>query len=203
MNYDFPLITNISDFDFLRSEPEFIFKEELGMTIIFYAVSLPDTFPLVVTREDALRRECRGITFDTETGDIVSRPYTKFFNLNERQETLQGEVDFNEPHRFLNKLDGCCDENTILQTPDGDITIKDLCDQKYMGLVLGSFDHTNPEWVSVLGHEVKCDTDNWYELVTDCGDIVILTGNHKVWSVTRGLYISVDSLELGEEFLTI
>jgi len=28
-------------------------------------------------------RMCRGITFDTETGDIVSFPYEKFFNMNE------------------------------------------------------------------------------------------------------------------------
>jgi RNA ligase len=53
----------------------------------------------------ALRRECRGIVFDKE-GNILRRPYHKFFNLNERDETQFSQVDLSKPHSILEKLDG-------------------------------------------------------------------------------------------------
>ena len=37
------------------------------------------------------------------------------------------------------KVHGCCDENTILITEDGEKTIKEICDTKYKGMIL-SFD---------------------------------------------------------------
>jgi RNA ligase len=52
-----------------------------------------------------LLRECRGIIFNYE-GFLVSRPYHKFFNVNERLETLPENLDFSKPHVILEKLDG-------------------------------------------------------------------------------------------------
>jgi len=54
----------------------------------------------------ALRRECRGIIFDSATGDIIRRPFHKFFNVNEREETQDRVVDLSRPHAILEKLDG-------------------------------------------------------------------------------------------------
>ena len=54
----------------------------------------------------AVRRECRGIIFDTATGDIIRRPFHKFFNVNERDETQDHRVDLSRPHAILEKLDG-------------------------------------------------------------------------------------------------
>ena len=110
MKTKFPEITHISQLDFLRDEPEFIFKQEGNFTIVFYAVAFPHTFGDLdefghQTEEAMIRRECRGITFDKD-GNIYSRPYHKFFNLNEREETQKNVVDFNQKHIFLDKLDG-------------------------------------------------------------------------------------------------
>lgn len=70
-------------------------------------VSKPDTFGSgVLTKDDLIRRECRGITFCSKTGDILARKYHKFFNVGEREETLPHNIDLSKSHRVLAKLDG-------------------------------------------------------------------------------------------------
>jgi RNA ligase len=118
MNYEFPTITNISDvLPAIAGRDEFVVAEKEGYTVINYNVMMADTFPDVEDMDDddieggwldvgAVRRECRGIIFDTETGDIIRRPFHKFFNVNEREETQDYVVDLSHPHAILEKLDG-------------------------------------------------------------------------------------------------
>ena len=122
MNYEFPLITNISDvLPAIEGRDEFAVAVKEGYTVINYNVMMADTFPDVrkpippfggvegMTTFDclaALRRECRGIIFDSMTGEILRRPFHKFFNVNEREETQDHIVDLSRDHRILEKLDG-------------------------------------------------------------------------------------------------
>ena len=122
MNYEFPLIRNISDvLPAIAGRDEFIVAEKEGYTVINYNVMMADTFghadiatklikgakPVFRYESDALiRRECRGIIFDSKTGDIIRRPFHKFFNVNEREETQDHVVDLSRPHAILEKLDG-------------------------------------------------------------------------------------------------
>jgi RNA ligase len=53
----------------------------------------------------AIRRECRGLIFDRD-GNIMSRPFHKFFNINEREETQAHCVDVSQPHVIMEKMDG-------------------------------------------------------------------------------------------------
>jgi T4 RnlA family RNA ligase len=122
MNYEFPYITNISDvLPAIEGRDEFVVAEKEGYTVINYNVMMADTFPDVLASDDLranhdhyevenlharLRRECRGIIFDTETGEILRRPFHKFFNVNEREETQDHVVDLSRPHAILEKLDG-------------------------------------------------------------------------------------------------
>lgn len=123
MNYEFPLIRNISDvLPAIEGRDEFIVAEKEGYTVINYNVMMADTFPDVLVDPSwqdqesgwtvdydynaAIRRECRGIIFDTATGDIIRRPFHKFFNVNERDETQDHSVDLSRPHAILEKLDG-------------------------------------------------------------------------------------------------
>ena len=46
-------------------------------------------------------REARGVTFDAETGEIVSLPFHKFFNVGERPETQRCEL---EKHNLVAEL---------------------------------------------------------------------------------------------------
>ena len=100
MNYEFPIINNISDvLPAIEGRDEFVVAVKEGYTVINYNVMMADTF------DCNIRRECRGIIFDT-TGEIIRRPFHKFFNVNEREETQDHVVDLSRPHAILEKLDG-------------------------------------------------------------------------------------------------
>lgn len=109
MTYQFPTITHLQQvLDAIAGRDEFVVRvsEEHDYTIVNYAVNFEDTFPPVTDERTAILRECRGITFRTSTGEIISRKYHKFFNLGERPETLPGAIDWNIPFREFEKLDG-------------------------------------------------------------------------------------------------
>jgi RNA ligase len=74
----------------------------------------------------AIRRECRGIAFDVKTGEVISRPYHKFFNVNEKPETQINKINLYESHMILEKLDGsmirpikCTDGDFYIATKAG------------------------------------------------------------------------------------
>jgi RNA ligase len=110
MNYDFPEINHIDDvIPHIEDLPEFKVMVKDWYTVINYMVAFDETFSLVRGRSHhnmKIRRECRGLIFDTETGNLISRPYHKFFNVGEREETAINKVNLYEPHVVLEKLDG-------------------------------------------------------------------------------------------------
>lgn len=104
--YKFPTITTIDDvLPSIEGRKEFVVADKGWFTVICYVVQTPDLFPSVKTKEDAIRRECRGIIFDSD-GKILSRPFQKFFNVGEREETLLSNFDVSKKHWVLQKLDG-------------------------------------------------------------------------------------------------
>jgi len=118
MNYTFPIINNIDDvLPHIKGREEFRVMDKGWYSVINYMVNLDDTFPAVNiaggsvkmrkvrTLESTIRRECRGLIFDIN-GTLISRPYHKFFNIGEKQETHLNKVNLNEPHDILEKLDG-------------------------------------------------------------------------------------------------
>jgi RNA ligase len=124
MNYDFPVISHIDDvLPHIKDSPEFIHVVKDGYQIINYVVAGSETFPDVDTHKSGegyspffnsienmvkamVRRECRGLVFDSETGELINRRYHKFFNVNERDETSIDKIDWSRPHVILEKLDG-------------------------------------------------------------------------------------------------
>lgn len=118
MQYKFPYIEKIDDVLWaIEDAKEFIVAEKDGYKVINYMVVTEDTFPNIspagnyseVNKENtlkaALRRECRGIKFDMN-GKLIARPYHKFFNINEREETRFDKIDLEPKHLLLEKLDG-------------------------------------------------------------------------------------------------
>ena len=121
--YKFPHITNISNvLPAIDGRDEFVVADKGSYTVINYNVMMADTFPPVIQelldagheQDDyaRIRRECRGIIFDSNTGDIIRRPFHKFFNVNEREETQDHVIDLSRPHAILEKLDGS-DDRTV------------------------------------------------------------------------------------------
>ena len=108
MNYEFPHIESIDDvLPHIKGRDEFRVTDKGDYTVINYMVNFEETFKW--NEDDALgcaiRRECRGLAFDTE-GEIISRPYHKFFNVNEKEETKIDKIDLTHSHVVLEKLDG-------------------------------------------------------------------------------------------------
>ena len=108
IRYNFPIINTINDvLPHIEGYTEFIVAEREFGTVINYKVIAPGTFDMV-DRDDiggAIRRECRGIIFDVD-GKIMSRPFHKFFNVNERAETQADTIDLTESHTVMEKEDG-------------------------------------------------------------------------------------------------
>lgn len=104
----FPRLTHIRDvLPHVEQHPNFVRIEgDCGNTYIDYVVQGDDTFPQGDTIETMIRRECRGIAFCTATGEIRSRPFHKFFNLDERPQTLFGALAWDQPFHAQVKIDG-------------------------------------------------------------------------------------------------
>jgi RNA ligase len=120
INYNFPQIYSINDvLPHIEKYEEFKVYEKDWYTIINYAVNLEETFTW--NNDDILgssiRRECRGLIFDTTSGKLLSRPYHKFFNVGEKEETSIDKINLNESHIVLEKLDGSMIRP--IPTPDG------------------------------------------------------------------------------------
>ena len=81
----------------IKGRSDFVVIEKDGYTAVDYLFVDRDTF------DCPIRMECRGIKFGPD-GRIIARPFQKFFNIGERQQAH--EVDFGQPHRVFEKLDG-------------------------------------------------------------------------------------------------
>jgi RNA ligase len=106
MNYEFPFIERLNDILPALDENHFNITEKNGYTVILYNAISPETFPEITDLNSKIRREFRGIIFDSNTKRIIRRPLHKFFNLCEKNETLLHNIDITKPHIILDKLDG-------------------------------------------------------------------------------------------------
>ena len=112
MKYVFPNIAHLDEvLEAIDGREEFIVAEREGFIVLNYMVHLPDSFPQPNTKDSklnrlyTLRRECRGLKFDTN-GKVIARPYHKFFNVNEKPETADNLLTVCDETVILDKLDG-------------------------------------------------------------------------------------------------
>lgn len=106
MIYKFPIIEHIDDVLPALDTTNFNKMVKDGYTVILYNFISPETFPDISDENSKIKREFRGIIFDSKTGKIVRRPFHKFFNLNEKDETQFSNLNISSPHHILEKLDG-------------------------------------------------------------------------------------------------
>lgn len=145
-------------------------------------------------------RDCRGLILEMGSWKVLSLGFFKFFNAAEGH---AAKIDWSTAH-VLEKLDGCCHEDTILITEDGEMTIREICEAKYSGKVL-SFELETNEVVydEIVDYSIKKNVNNWFEIELEDGTTVKLTGNHKVWLPNLECYRRVDELNEDDEFLLI
>jgi len=191
----FPIIKTIDDvLPSIKGHDEFIVAERPFGTVINYLVALEDSF------DDPIRRECRGIIFYPD-GRIMSRPYHKFFNLGEKNETRPANLDFGQNPMIMDKLDGSMIRPIIL--PDGSwkfgtkMGITDVAEQAYNWMYSCNTDlsiRNNYKWFIE-----DCIHDNYTPIFEWCSrsqrivldypeDQLILTGLRN--NIT-GLYVDI------------
>jgi hypothetical protein len=184
----------------------FFVAEREHFKIINYISMGNDVFPDPNTAPDAetarkwlLRRQCRGLIF-SYAGDVISLPIHKFFNVSERDETQLHKIDLDRQHVILSKLDGCLSADTVVDTPYGKMTMKDIC-MSDTDIPVRAYDHQTRQdvWAQVQGTSVKESADNWYRVTLDDGRTIELTDNHKVWCVNKKVYLTVGDLEEDDE----
>ena len=101
------------------------------------------------------------------------------------------------------KLDGCLDENTILKTPSGNKTIKELYKENYKGKILSRnlFNHQN-EYVKIKKWLVQENINNWYRITLEDNTEIIVTENHPFWLEENLCYRECKDLQIGDVLLT-
>lgn len=201
MHYQFPVINHINDvLPAIVDAPEFAVTEKDGYTVINYHVMTAESFP-AVTGDDtraAIRRECRGIIFDNASGKIIRRPYHKFFNVNEREETQEHLINISQPHAILEKLDGSMisaflvNDRVIWGTKMGDTDVSKTTNE---------FLSANPQYEKFARYYINLGFTPIFEwcslkqrIVIDYSeDRLVLTAMR---DMITGEYKSYDSLEL-------
>lgn len=119
MHYKFPTIKHIDDvLPAIKDDKNFIVAKKDGYQVINYLMTSSETFPEVTDTNSALRRECRGLIFDSE-GNLISRRLHKFFNVGEKEETFPENIDWKKEHVILEKLDGSMVTPIPLKTETG------------------------------------------------------------------------------------
>jgi hypothetical protein len=142
----------------------------------------------------------RSVVVNSE-GDVISLSFPKFFNLGEKPDLYPDVEKFNDGVA-MEKIDGCCEENVILITENGEKTIKEICETKYSGKVLGyNHDLEKEEFSKIIEYSILENNDDWYELTLADNSTIKLTGNHRVWLPELNCYRMVKDLIGNEEFL--
>ncbi len=148
---------------------------------------------------------CRGMVFDVGCTPprCVAVPMKKFWNVGQRPETSpEALAALGDPVDVREKIDGCCDGDTVILTDKGEMTIREVCESDFIGKVLSfNVDTQSQEYKDVLNTSIISQTDNWFELELDDGTKVHLTGNHRVWLPQMLCYRRVDELNGDEQIL--
>lgn len=105
----FANITHYNDLkNLIADRPEFVFKfeAETNTFVVKYNLLLAGSFDHEDDEARKLLVEARGITFDADTGEVVSRKYHKFYNIGEKSCSQIQNIDFSKTHWVMEKLDG-------------------------------------------------------------------------------------------------
>lgn len=105
----------------LEGRPEFAVKRYDGLVCINYLLQLPDSF-------EGIRANFRGITFDEVTGECISLPFHKFYNINQLPTTqwnllssltgtIYEKVDGSMVHFFMHRGNLRCATRMSAETP--------------------------------------------------------------------------------------
>ena len=163
VNYNFPCIEHIDQVEHLiKHRSDFVLTERDGYSIVQYIYITSDTFPPIEEKtalSSAILRECRGITFDAQ-GQVISRPFHKFFNINEREETLLQNIDLSKGYEVLEKLDGAMIRPIPL---NGEYRLATKLGVSQQSLEVEEFVASRPEYDKLIRQAIALDSTPIFE----------------------------------------
>jgi hypothetical protein len=165
-----------------------------GLVLLNYSqTDSPKIHPIVM--------ECRALVLEIDTWDLISMGYKRFFNHCEAKEVTD---DFPFHRSFaIEKVDGCCHENTKIQTENGEKTIREICETRYSGKILSiDINTNNKKFIKIENFSIGEEESEWYEIELEDGTTVCLTENHYVWIPELNCFRKVKDLT-GEEGLLV
>lgn len=200
----FPTISHISDvLPFIDGVDGFIVMDKSYGKVVEYTHMAAETFAgdPKESLSAQVRLECRGLVFDNN-GDLVSRPFHKFFNLGERENTLQSNIDWSRPHLVMPKLDGCFHNSSRIKFCDGSVRkISEVIKKKMEGPIWGRNPDGDIVPVKIIGWSKKSSTKDWRTITVNTGQRVHklrITGNHKCF--VDGKWMEAKDIKKGMMF---
>lgn len=82
----------------------------------FHSFNYSSLFDKDFYQKDGYYQECRGLTFDDEDGDLIIRPFKKFYNLNENPKSYENCFDWDRVLAVTEKKDGCMINPIIIKS---------------------------------------------------------------------------------------
>jgi intein/homing endonuclease len=104
----------------------------------------------------------------------------------------------------MEKIHGCLEESTLVETKDGVKTIKEICESEYSGNIK-SYDFTSHKscWKKITNHFINDEVEDWFEFELEDGEKLKLTGNHLVWLPNLACFRRADQLKADDVVLLL
>ena len=192
----FPLIKTIDDvLPHIKDNDNFSVNRKDDYIVIDYILSTPETF------NNPYEKECRGIIF-YEDGRIMSRRLHKFFNVNEREESLAQNIDFSKPHVILEKLDGSMITPMI---SNGKLTWGSKAGVTFLTPQIEEFVKKNPQYAEYAAFWLENDVTPIFEWCSNQNRIVISHPVDRLVLIairdnTSGAYLQYDFMKFGANY---
>lgn len=200
----FPVIYNIEDV-LPHLTDEFAVRENGWFKTVVFNVQTKETFADPdeegISDEERhhrkIRLECRGLKFDSLTGEILARPFHKFFNVNERNWTKTEKIDVKKPHVFQEKIDGSMIHPIFC--PDGGIDWHTKAGHTYVSDIVLDFIEDKPEYRTFAEKILKEKKTPLFEFVSPKNRIVLDYGKENMILLAirdnhTGEYMNYDEL---------
>lgn len=93
----------------------------------------------------------------------------------------------------------CLSGDVLIDTENGKMSIKDICDNKYKGKVLSYNINTEKlEYKEIVDYSIMKNNNDWYEIELENGIMLIATSKHRIYLPELCCYRQLSDLKIGD-----
>jgi len=158
--------------------------------------------------ETEINQEFKALYDPTKTYDFEPLKFKKYSSIentyrSKEIDRITEQGNSGGVWRLSEKVHGCLTWDTLVDTMEyGNLPIGKIIDEqikckvKSLNIDTGEF-----EYKRVLKYSIKEDNSDWYEIKTNDGQILNITGSHYVWLPLLSAWRKVEDLCMTDEFL--